>query len=531
MAKSAAVATPPFLDPNSGFCRSTSTFYSKRHPTPHPPNPNLDVTTFISSHAHHGRTAFIDAATGRRITFSDLWQMVDALATSLTQMGVNKGDVLLILSPNSVFFPVICLSVMSLGAIITTANPLNTPPEIRKQIADSNPILAFSIPELVPKLADSGLRVILIGKNGGIPASGVEIVSDLERMLASDPGLIRVRPRINQDDTATLLYSSGTTGASKGVVSSHRNLIAMIQVLLHRFAADPDAAKNEQIFICTVPMFHIYGMSAFATGLLASGSTIVILSKFDMNEMFAAIQKYKATYLPLVPPILVGMINAAEKIKSTFDLTSLTTVLSGGAPLGKEVIEGFLKKFPNVKILQGYGLTESTALGASTDTLEESLRYGTAGKLSPSTAARIVDPETGEYLGVNKTGELWLRGPSIMKGYFGNVEATSLTLSSEGWLRTGDLCYIDEDGYLFVVDRLKELIKYKGYQEVGQFPMAYIVRKTGSGLSETAVMEFVANQVAPYKRVRRVAFVSSIPKNPSGKILRKDLIKLATSKL
>ncbi|CAM8935850.1 unnamed protein product [Rhodiola kirilowii] len=548
-------AAPPLTDPKSGFCESNSTFYSKRQPTLHPPNPNLDVTTFISSHAHRGRVAFIDAATGRQITYSDLWQMVDALSSSLTKLGVNKGDVLLLLSPNSIFFPVVCLAVMSLGAVITTTNPLNTCQEIKKQIADSKPVFAFTITELVHKLADSGLRVILIGKNGGSPASGVDIVSDLDRMLNSDPGLVRVRPKINQDDTATLLYSSGTTGASKGVVSSHRNLIAMVQVLKQRFNADPDL-KKEQIFICTVPMFHIYGLAAFATGQLASGSTVVILSKFDMNEMFAAIQKYRATYLPLVPPILVGMINAAEKIKANFDLSSLATVLSGGAPLGKEVIEGFLAKYPNVKILQGYGLTESTGIGASTDTLEESLRYGTAGLLSPSTAAKIVDPESGKFLGVNETGELWLRGPFIMKGYIGNVEATSSTLDKEGWLRTGDLGYFDEDGFLFVVDRLKELIKYKGYQvppaelealllthpevedaavipfpdeEVGQFPMAYIVRKPGSNLSETAVMEFVAKQVAPYKRVRRVAFISAVPKNPSGKILRKDLIKLATS--
>ncbi|ONK72839.1 uncharacterized protein A4U43_C04F23790 [Asparagus officinalis] len=176
--------------------------------------------------------------------------------------------------------------------------------------------------------------------------------------------------------------------------------------------------------------------------------------------------------------------------------------------------------------------------------------------LSPNTEAKIVDPDTGAALTVNKTGELWIRGPYVMKGYFKNQEATKSTLLDDGWLRTGDLCYIDEDGFLFVVDRLKELIKYKGYQvapaelealllahaeiadvavipfpdkQVGQLPMAYVVRRSGSKLNGEEVMEFVGKQVAPYKRVRRVAFVSSIPKNASGKILRKDLIKLATS--
>lgn len=379
-------------------------------------------------------------------------------------------------------------------------------------------------------------------------------MTTLSEMVKKEPRGIRVREQVNQDDTATLLYSSGTTGESKGVVSSHKNLIAMVQTIVERFRLN----EGDHKFICTVPMFHIYGLAAFATGILAAGSTVIVLSKFEMGEMLSTIVKYRATYLPLVPPILVALINGADQIRERYDLSSLNFVLSGGAPLSKEMVEGFSEKYPGVTILQGYGLTESAGIGASTDTLEESRRYGTAGLLSPNTEAKIVDPENGKALLVNQTGELWLRAPSVMKGYFSNPEATSSTIDSEGWLRTGDLCYIDDDGFIFVVDRLKELIKYKGYQvppaelealllthpeisdaavipfpdkQVGQFPMAYVVRKAGSNLSEKAVMDFIAGQVAPYKRIRRVAFVAAIPKNPSGKILRKDLIKLATSKL
>ncbi|KAH7523430.1 hypothetical protein FEM48_Zijuj06G0010100 [Ziziphus jujuba var. spinosa] len=543
------------VDKTSGFCKSNSIFYSKRKPIPLPQNHSVDVTTFISSRAHTGKIAFIDASTGRHLTFPELWRAVHSVASYLSDMGIRKGHVIMLLSPNSIFFPVVCLAVMSLGAIITTTNPLNTTREIAKQIADSKPVLAFTTRQLVPKLAGSTLPIVLIDDDLHNNAQkDAKVVSSLDEMMRKEPRGSQVRDRVNQDDTATLLYSSGTTGASKGVVSSHRNLIAMVQTVLSRFGLE----EGEQRFICTVPMFHIYGLAAFATGLLASGSTVVVLSKFEIHDMLSAIGKYGATYLPLVPPILVAMVNGADEIKAKYDLSSLRSVLSGGAPLSKEVIEGFLDKYPRVQILQGYGLTESTGVGASTDSLEESRKYGTAGLLSPSIEAKVVDPDSGEALAVNRTGELWLRGPTIMKGYFSNAEATSSTLDSEGWLKTGDLCYIDEDGFIFVVDRLKELIKYKGYQvppaelealllshpeisdaavipfpdrEVGQYPYAYVVRKAGSNLSATAVMDFVAGLVAPYKRIRRVTFIASIPKNPSGKILRKDLIKLATSKL
>ncbi|OIV99002.1 hypothetical protein TanjilG_29405 [Lupinus angustifolius] len=541
------------IDPRSGFNSSNSTYYSKRKPLPLPQNHFLDVTTFISSHSHHGNVAFIDSATNRHFTFRQLWLAVDSVSSSLSSTGIRKGDVVLLLSPNSIYFPVVCLSVMSLGAIITTTNPLNTANEIAKQINDSKPVLAFTTSQLINKITASSpnLPIILIEENEELQQGGV--IDTLHNLMKKEPSVNRVKERINQDDTATLLYSSGTTGPSKGVVSSHRNLISMVQIVQSRFKSD-----DLQTFICTVPMFHIYGLIAFATGILALGSTVVVLSKFDMHEMLFSIEKFRATYLPLVPPILVAMLNNAEAIRAKYDLSSLHSVLSGGAPLSKEVIEGFVEKYPNVSILQGYGLTESTGVGASTDSLEESRRYGTAGLLSPATEGKIVDPESGEELPVNRTGELWLRGPTIMKGYFSNAEATASTLDSQGWLKTGDLCYVDNDGFIFVVDRLKELIKYKGYQvppaelealllthpaildaavipypdrEAGQIPFAYVVRKDESSLSENEVMDFIAKQVAPYKRIRRVAFTSSVPKNPSGKILRKDLIKLATSKL
>ncbi|XP_022766546.1 4-coumarate--CoA ligase-like 5 [Durio zibethinus] len=542
------------IDPRSGFCSSNSTFYSKRTPFPLPSNHCLDITTFISSYPHHGKTAFIDANTGRHLSFSELWQAVDYVATCLSDLGIQKGHVVLIIAPNSIFFPIVCLAVMSLGAIITTSNPLNTPREIALQMVDSKPVLVFTTSQVVPKLARSSVRIVLLDEQVINTRSEAKIVTTIDQMIKKEPTGSRIRDRVYQDDAASLLYSSGTTGTSKGVVSSHRNLMALMQ--LFSILVNPD--EGEQTDICTVPMYHIYGFGAFAIGKLTTGSTVVILSKFDMNEMLAAVEKYRVTRLPLVPSILLALVKGADQIQRKYDLSSLQSVVCGGAPLSKAVVNGFLKKFPTVHIRQGYALTETTGFGASINSLEESRKCGAVGLLSPSLEAKIVDPVTGVAVKVNQTGELWLRGPSIMKGYHNNVEATASTLDSDGWLKTGDLCYIDDNGFVFVVDRLKELIKYKGYQvppaelealllshpeifdvavipfpdyEVGQYPMAYVVRKTGSNISETAVMDFVARQVAPYKRIRKVAFINSIPKNPSGKILRRDLIKLATSKI
>jgi OPC-8:0 CoA ligase-1 len=540
------------IDPLSGYCNSNSTYYSKRKPVNFPQDDYLDLPTYVSSLRHNGRIALIDFATGETITFPELWQSVKSLAAGLAKLGIQKSDVVFLLLPNSIQFPIICTAILSIGAIVTTANPLNTAAEIAKQANDSAAVLAFTTPSLVDKFAATQFPIVIISSSSELASqNGRNCISTLHNLIMASNPADAPSVKIRQDDTATLLYSSGTTGTSKGVISTHRNLISVLCIFLSRLRLN-----REYLYLCTVPMFHVYGLSAFACGLLGSGSTIVVLSKFDVMEMLAAVEKYRVTYLPIVPPILLAL--TKTDIARKYDLSSLHTVICGGAPLSKESAEEFVARFPSVSLLQGYGLTETTGRGASTENEEESRHYGSVGMLTPNIEAKIVDPDSITPLPPNKKGELWLRGPIVMKGYFNNPEATASALDKDGWLRTGDLCYIDDNGYLFVVDRLKELIKYKGYQvapaelealllshpeiaeaavipfedrEAGQVPMAYIVRKPGSTLSETSVTDFVAQQVAPYKKVRRVAFVSEIPKTAAGKTLRKDLIKLATSKL
>ncbi|CAH8333022.1 unnamed protein product [Eruca vesicaria subsp. sativa] len=486
------------IDPRSGFCKSNSTFYTKRNPISLPSSPSLDSVSTVKS------------------------DYVKATSSSF-------------------YIPIVCLAVMSLGAVVTTANTLYTAGEISKQIADSKPKLVFTTVHLAHKLPD-GIFIVLTEENEEETTRGV--IGVVSEMMKKEPSGERVRDRVNQEDTAVMLYSSGTTGASKGVISSHKNLTTHVARML------AESSLQEQVFICTVPMFHTFGLLTFAMATVALGSTVVILGRFELNEMLAAVEKYRATTLILAPPVLVVMTNEADVIKAKYDLRSLDKVTCGGAPLSKEVTEGFLKKYPTVRVLQAYALTESNGGGAFMDVVDSG-RYGTAGKLTCDVEARIVDPDTGRFLGTNQTGELWLKGPSISKGYFKNQEATSETFNREGWLKTGDLCYIDDDGFLYIVDRLKELIKYKGYQVapaeleallithpdildaavIPTIPMAYVTRKPESNLSEKQVIDFISKQVAPYKKIRKVAFINSIPKTPSGKILRKDLIKLSISKL
>ncbi|KAK3422228.1 hypothetical protein EUGRSUZ_G02739 [Eucalyptus grandis] len=360
--------------------------------------------------------------------------------------------------------------------------------------------------------------------------------------------------RPTQTDTAAVLYSSGTTGTSKGVILTHANLISVISLLKWSVSA---SSSQDDVFLCFIPMFHIYGLAFFVLGLFCSGITTVVMQRFDFQAMLDVIKVHRVNNIPAVPPVILALVKLASNMKC--DLSSLRAVGSGAAPLSKEVTDGFREKFPWVELRQGYGLTE-TCGAASFFALDEDAKAhpGSCGSLLPHFSAKIVDIETGSPLPPNKEGELWLRSPTIMKGYLQNEEATTATLDPEGWLRTGDLGYFDEDGFLYIVDRIKELIKHNGYQvapaelealllshpqivdaavipleneEAGQVPMAYVVKASGSALTENQVIRFIADQVAPYKKVRRVGFISTIPKSAAGKILRKQLISQTQQQL
>lgn len=406
------------------------------------------------------------------------------------------------------------------------------------------PLIAFATSSTVGKFPSDLIPL------GTILLDSPEFLSMIQ-IPVSNPISYRI---IRQTDSAAILYSSGTTGKVKGVELTHRNLIALMAGLYHNKyngAADEGETVEQDVSFMTLPLFHVFGFFMLIR-LASMGEAAVITERFDFEKMLAAVEKYRVTYMPVSPPLVVAM--AKSDLTFKYDLSSVKLLACGGAPLGKEVAERFRSRFPDVEILQGYGLTETTGGATGMNGPEETDRYGSAGRIAVNFEAKIVDPESGEALPPGKRGELWLRSPTIMKGYVGDKQATSATFDPEGWLKTGDLCYFDEDGFLYVVDRLKELIKYKAYQvppaelehllqsipdvadaavipypneEAGQIPMAYVVRRPGSTISESQIIDAIAKQVSPYKKIRRVAFINAIPKSPAGKILRRELVNHA----
>ncbi|KAM3761232.1 hypothetical protein ACB098_01G252500 [Castanea mollissima] len=534
----------PPIDPESGFNSETNTFHSLRPPIHLPPH-RLPISA--SEYAFSLRVnspwpdslALINSSTGQRVSYSEFTRKTKTLASYLhSVLGLSKGHTAFVLSQNLVQVPILYFSLLSLGIVVSPANPLSTDSEISSLIQLCNPVIAFATSSSAHKLSNISLRFKTIVLDS----------PEFDSMMTTSPVQMIEPVEVRQSDLAAILYSSGTTGRVKGVMLTHRNLIVSV--------AGPYSYRTERespaVFLYTMPYFHVFGFF-YSLKSVAMSEVVVLMERFDLRKMLKAVGEFRVTHVAMAPPVVVAM--AKTDVTKGYDLSSLEGVACGTAPIAKDVISNFLAKFPRVVFVQGYGLTETTGSVCRTVGQEETFHWGATGKLSGGFEAKIINPDTGDALPPGKQGELWIRGPSIMKGYIGDPEATSATLVEGGWLRTGDLCYIDEEGFLFVVDRLKELIKYKGYQvapaelehllqshpeivdaavipypdeEAGQVPMAFVVRQPRSSLGEAEIIDFVAKRVAPYKKIRRVTFVNSLPKSATGKLLRKDLRKIVS---
>lgn len=538
---------PPSIDPRSGFCSITKVYHSLRPDAPLPPETTpLSLTSYVFSLLRQKPTsavsAYADVSTGKRFLHSELEFRVKSLAYNLQQrFGLSRGDCAFILSFNSPEIPILYFSLLYIGVIVSPSNPTSSPSEISHQTDLSKPVVAFSISSAANKLPSYlRQRTLLLDS------------PEFDSMMIPNTHVNQIKgaDQVMQSDTAVILYSSGTSGRVKGVELSHRNFIAVIAGEQGR-----PPRKLPAVYYCGVPFFHIYGF-LFIIREVALGNTLVSMNRFDLIKLFKAIEKYKITNLALAPPTIMLIVNKVE-LAAGYDLSSLEVVHCGGAALATSVIDKLIERFPKVVVAQAFGLTETTG-GCARPMGPNDCREkpGAVGRVVPNCRAKIVDPETGLGLPPLTQGEFWISGPSIMKGYLNNKEATAASLTSDGWFKTGDICYFDKEGRLYYVDRIKELIKYKGYQvapaeldyillshpeiidaavvpypdeEAGQIPVAFVVRKAGSSIDEKCIMDFVAKQVSPYKKVRKVYFINSIPKNAPGKVMRKELVKLAAS--
>ncbi|HEY4627289.1 MAG TPA: AMP-binding protein [Blastococcus sp.] len=422
------------------------------------------------------------------------------------------------------------------GATVTTLSALATPGDIARQLADSGAGLLITVGALLP--------VALEGA-GGRPVwtcDRVEGQPCIQDLFASTGPVPEVEVNA-AEDVAVLPYSSGTTAMPKGVMLTH----ASIGVNLRQAEVLHPVGPDDRV-IAVLPFFHIYGMIVLIELPLRNGATVVVLPKFDLVQFLDVLEKYRITRAYVAPPVVLAL--AKHPAVEGRDFSELRYVLSAAAPLDAELARAASERL-HVEVAQGYGMTE---LSPGTHTVPDGAGAeappGTVGRMWPNTEARLVSLETGEDVGPGEEGELWIRGPQRMKGYFGLPEETDTMIDADGWLHTGDIAVVDEDGWWFIVDRVKELIKYKGYQvapaeleavllaspdvadaavigvydERGdEVPKAFVVRAPGSAATEEDLLAFVAERTAPYKRVRRLEFIDAVPKAASGKILRREL--------
>ena len=486
----------------------------------------------------------IDAPTGETLTFGQLASLIRRAARGFAARGFGKGDVLAIYSPNTLHYPVAFHGAAHAGGINTTVNPTYTPGELAKQLGDSGAKYLLTMGPFLDNARSAaemagGIEEILTfdGAEGTTSFEDLLEASELIDGPEIDPG----------GDLVALPYSSGTTGISKGVMLTHRNLVAnMCQIEGTRSGSREISAHDT--LVAVLPFYHIYGMGVIMNYALSKGASIVILPRFDLGTFLAALQDHKVTYAHVVPPILLAL--AKHPLVDQYDLSSIDVINSGAAPLGEDLARAVEERIGCI-VSQGYGLTETSPVTHHAANKEKGgFPHASIGPLLPNTEAMVVDTATGESLGVGERGELWIRGPQVMSGYLGQPEATAATIDEDGWLHTGDVAYVDEEDNCYIVDRVKELIKYKGYQvppaeleaillsnphvkdaavirspdeEAGEVPKAVIV--SDGMVSEEDIMSFVAERVSPQKKIRRVEFVDQIPKSPSGKILRRVLIE------
>ncbi len=508
------------------------------------PVPDLDIpdvllTPYVLSRAQElgDRPALVDGPTGRVLTYAALDAAVRALAGGLVARGHSPGDAVALMAPNLPEYAVVFHGVALAGGTISTINPTYTAHEVHQQLVDSRARLLVTVAAFLDTAtaAAEGTAVEQVVVLGDVPEG-----SDAQPLSSLLGAPLTEQVRVGSDAVVALPYSSGTQGLPKGVMLTHRNLVANVAQ-----TADILGTGEDEVFMGVLPFFHIYGMNVVMNVGLVAGATIVTMPRFDLQQFLTLHETHGITRTFVAPPIVVAL--AKHPAVDGVDLSALMQVVSGAAPLSAELAAAASARL-GVEIVQGYGMTEMSPVSHFTRPGE--YRPGSVGVAVANTEHRVVDPATGEDVDLDVDGELWVRGPQVMAGYLGNPEATASTLDADGWLRTGDIGHVDADGYLYVVDRLKELIKVKGFQVApaelealllthpdvtdaavvgvadeasGEVPVGHVVLRADAEASVEDVMAFVAQRSATYKHLSRLLLVDAIPKSASGKILRRVL--------
>jgi acyl-CoA synthetase (AMP-forming)/AMP-acid ligase II len=500
--------------------------------------PDVPLTELVlgKASALRDKPALIDAPTGRVLTYGELDAGVRRLAGGLVARGFRKGEVLALMAPNMPEYAVVFHGTAMAGGIVTTVNPSYTEREVHHQLLDAGATILVTTAHLIQtvRAAIVGTAVTEVVLLGDEPLTGT---TPFATLLGTE---LATHVPVDGSDIVAMPYSSGTTGLSKGVMLTHRNLVAnALQMSV------PAEFHENEVFDAVLPFFHIYGMQIMMNCGLAVGATVVILPRFDLEQYLRMHQRYGVTRSFVAPPIVVQL--AKHPMVDSFDLSALRFVMCAAAPLSAELAQEAAGRL-DVEVLQSYGMTELSPVASLTPAGQ--LKPGSVGVAAPNTEFMIVDPVTGTSVGIHLAGEVCVRGPQVMAGYLNNATATAATIDTSGWLHTGDVGTIDDDGHLHIVDRLKELIKYKGFQvppaelealllthpsvadaavigasddDAGEVPVGFVVLKPDHEVSDIEVMRFVAERVASYKQIRRITFVATIPKSPSGKILRRQL--------
>ena len=511
---------------------------------PPPAIPDMTLPDYVLGGASQrgNKTALVEATSRRSLTYAQLAVAVRRVGTGLANCGVGARDVVALCAPNSIDFVVGWFAASSIGAVVTTLNPSSTQEEIIQQLRRSGASWLITTADLYADKAgaaaeSSGIEeTFVIGWRPGTAAGGIPFES-----LWRTPAREKVHGRVDATDVAFLPSSSGTTGLPKSVILTHRNLVASLcQTRLVHQVTEADT------ILAVLPLFHIFGLQLSMNLALLEGATVVLLPRFDLEAFLAAIQDHAVTIAGVVPPIVLAL--AQSPAVDRYDLSSLCQLTSGAAPLGGDLARACAARL-GCHIRQGYGLTELA--GASHITPNDGPdRPESIGPPLPGVESRVVDPDTGRNRNPGEPGELLVRAPGAMSGYLHNPEATAATIDADGWLHTGDIVTVDPDGWYYVTDRIKELIKYKGFQvapaeleailvthpavadaavvpspdpAAGEVPKAFVV--LGAPATPAELIEWLSERVAGYKRVRCVEIIDEIPKSPSGKILRRLLVE------